>query len=568
MNPLPSQCLIAATGAGKTFISGAVLRRLIDNDFHKDKTYGVTNYLYVTKSSVVEKTKRDLRNHFGIHHPNDVEVVNIEQLRSRAGQLWIQRKTKIEYGEEVEYWEWKPLLSPCVIVWDECQVLKNDSSTQHKIATAYSKLPNVTQLFVSATPFARVSEAKALCLSLRLDISPYGFPEGTILTENNWLSFANFVAQGDPTDYNESAVERLMKIIDPFVIRVKGVRWQFNAINNVEIIDFQSPDEAKEYTEAWNKYLAKKAKLEESITDNPLFQLWIETAIFLAAAENCKRFIYAERMVRDVNNGYAAVLAVKQKKTLINVVKILNEKYGVPRDKISLVWGGGQTQLTAKQKLKMKVLENKELFEKSGITMEDMMLNEVEERIVEDLPEHLRLGSQAKDERQREIDRFQRGQSLFCIYTLKAGGAGLSLHHTDEMVKEKVRRKESGYAVEEDIPKIPTRPRKATITPTWSAIELVQAIGRCPRLTSLSNTIQTMLFYRDTVEEQQSQVVMHKLKCLGKVVRQRESWTDLVVKHYEAQKLADELIKQTEQQETNDPQETELVAVDEEDEEE
>ena len=148
-----------------------------------------------------------------------------------------------------------------------------------------------------------------------------------------------------------------MKILEPYVIRVKGVRWQFNAINKVEIIDFLTDKEREEYSEAWNKYLKKKARLQETVTDNPLFQLWVETAIFLAAAENCKRYIFAKRMVDDVKNGYAAVLAVKQKKTLINVVKILNETYGISRDQISLIWGGGQTQLTSKQKLKLKVID-------------------------------------------------------------------------------------------------------------------------------------------------------------------------------------------------------------------
>ncbi len=553
-----SQLLIASTGAGKTFIAGATIRRMLDANFHEGKTYGCTNYLYVTKSSVVEQTKRVFRNFFNLQHPNDVEVINIEQLRSKAGQLWLKQESLIVNGEEQFFWKWKPLLSPPVLILDECQTVKNPSSTQHKLVVSYSDLPNVTQLWMSATPFARISEAKAFCLSLKLDISSYGFPDGTILTNQNWLSFASFIAQGNPEDYNEAAIERLMKILEPYVIRVKGVRWQFNAINKVEIIEFLSDMEREEYAEAWNKYLRKKAKLEESVTDNPLFQLWIETAIFLAAAENCKRRIFAQRMVKDVKNGYAAVLAVKQKKTLINVVKILHDEFGISRDNISLIWGGGQTQLTAKQKLKLKVKENLKTFEAAGISMEDMGLEEVEERLMEDLPENLRLGNQSKEERQREIDRFQSGKTLFCIYTQKAGGAGLSLHHTDEQTKQKVRHKESGYAVEEDIPNIPTRQRKLTATPCWSAIELVQVLGRCPRLTSLSNTEQTMLFYKDTVEEKQAFVVMHKLRCLGKVVRQRESWTDLISRHTEAKNLAKEMVDSTssiESDEYEDPNE-------------
>jgi hypothetical protein len=274
---------------------------------------------------------------------------------------------------------------------------------------------------------------------------------------------------------------------------------------------------------------------------NPRFQALVELGIFLAAAEYCKRYIFAERMYRDVQNGYAAVLACKFKKTIIAVTKILNEKYGVSRDNISLIWGRGQTQLTAKQKLKAKVRENQSKFEEAGITMEDMMLEDVDDRVLEDLPAELRLGNQSKERRQYEIDRFQSGKSLYCIYTYKAGGVGLSLHHTDEQNNYKVRRQKNGYAVIEDIPNVPTRPRKATVGPTWSPIELVQGCGRVPRLTSLSDTIQNFLYYKGTVEEEQAFVVTHRLKCLSKVVRQHEPWADIITNYAKAKEKAREV---------------------------
>jgi hypothetical protein len=132
---------------------------------------------------------------------------------------------------------------------------------------------------------------------------------------------------------------------------------------------------------------------------------------------------------------------------------------------------------------------------------------------------------------------------LYCIYTYKSGGVGLSLHHSDEQTRIKVRRQKNGYAVVEDIPKVPTRPRKATVGPTWSAIELVQGCGRVPRLTSLSDSEQNFLFYRGTVEEEQAFVVTHKLRCLSKVVRQHESWQDLITNHQNAKQIARDLTK-------------------------
>jgi hypothetical protein len=544
--------ILASTGTGKTFVAGAILRRLLDRNFAEGKTWGHVQFIYVTRSTVVEQTKRVFHNYFGINTATEVEVINIEQLRSRAGEMWVNRKLTIENGEEVEKWEWKKLINPCVLMLDECQAVKNETSTQHKILCAYSAIETpTTQFFISATPFTRVSEAKAFAIATRKDISHLGFPSGTRLTAATWQTYAAAIANPSPPDeYNEAAVERLMKDLDDYVVRVKGVRWQFNAINQVEIIDFDPPSESndftatqKEYQDAWETYVTRCAKLDQSVVEGNM-QRMVEQGIYLGAAEYSKRYIFPKRMVQDVKDGYAAVLAVSRKRTLIGVVKILIEKYGVTRDQISLIWGGGQTQLTAKQKLKLKVRENESVFTEAGITMADMQLEEVEDRILEDLPPEYKLGMQSKEERQREIDKFQSGRSLYCIYTCKAGGVGLSLHHTDELTKYKVRRQKNGYAMVEDIKNVPTRPRKATVGPVWSPIELVQCIGRAPRLTSLSDTKQTLLYYRDTVEADQAFVVRHRLGCLSKVVKQKEPWTDLITNHARAKEISERIIEE------------------------
>jgi len=497
----------------------------------------------------------------------ETEVINIERLRTRAGQIWLEEIETIVNGEEVTTWKWKPIINPSVLFIDECQAVKSSDSTQHKIILKYSELENTSQIYISATPFTRVSEAKCFAIATHKDISNWGFPDGTRLSEATWNTYASAISHPSaPDEYNEAAVERLMKDLDEYIVRVKGVRWQFNAINSVEIIDFESPVQRKEYDDAWERYLVKKAKLEEAITDNPRFKAMIELGIFLAAAEYAKRYTFAKRMYEDVQNGYAAVCAVKFKKTIIAVTKILCEEYGVSRDKISLIWGGGQTQLTEKQKLKAKVRANEDVFKQAGISMEDMMLDDVEDRVMEDLDPALRLGNQSKEQRQVEIDRFQSGRSLFCMYTYKAGGVGLSLHHTDEQTKEKVRRQKNGYAMVEDIPNIPTRPRKVTVGPTWSPIELVQGCGRAPRLTSLSNTVQRFLYYRGTVEKDQALVVTHRLRCLSKVVRQHENWMDLIQNHEKAEEIAKSRVDEMKNQETDEPQ-TDIPNIGEEEEE-
>jgi hypothetical protein len=344
-----------------------------------------------------------------------------------------------------------------------------------------------------------------------------------------------------------------MKDLEDYIVRVRGVRPQFDAINGVKIIEFETEEKRQWYNEAYDRFLEEKAKIDaaKDAGDSAGICYLVILLKFAMAAELC----HAEHFARDMyeavmHRGKAAVAAVKFKQTLIEIVKILNEKYGVSRDNISLIWGGGQTQQTKKQKAKEKIKSLADKFKKMGIELDDMLadtgLDEVEDRVIVELPEHLRLGPQDQNERQKEIDKFQCGDSLFCIYTLKSGGVGLSLHHTDELSKFKCRRKESGYAVEEDIPKVPVRPRETFVVVTYNAIELVQGVGRVPRLTSLSPTIQNVYCYAGTVEVDMGAIYSKKLRCLSSVVKQKEDWQGIIFGGHNRAKLVEEAINKTE----------------------
>lgn len=397
------------------------------------------------------------------------------------------------------------------------------------------------QLHISATPFARISDARVFACGTRKPISdPTGVGLGRVTLKNsNWITYANAIAApATPVEYNEAAIGRLVKDLDPYIVRVTGVRTQFDAKNSIKMIGFQTDEERAYYNDAWERYVREKAKLEQAGVDKSgvasgRFAILVQLLKFRMAAEFCRRYHLAQEMYTAVKNGKAACAALSFKGTIIAVGRILIEEYGVSRDEISLIWGGGQTQLTKKQKLKQKLMTSREELEAAGINVDELLqqmaLEDVEERVLEDLPKHLRMESQSKEERQIEIDRFQSGKSLYCMYTFRAGGVGLSLHHSDEMTKYKVRRKPNGYAVVEDIPNVPVRPRVNFLAPTYSAMEMVQGLGRCPRLTSLSDTEQQLLFYRGTVEEDVARIVSQKLRCLSKVVRQRESWQDIVM---------------------------------------
>lgn len=413
-----------------------------------------------------------------------------------------------------------------------------------------------------------------------------------------------------------------MEDLKEYVVRVTGIKSQFKGRNRVKVVSFKDDDSRKRYDEAWIKMQERKAKADalKGVEGGNAECMFAIITAFTMAAEKEHALTWGQEMFDIVNKeGKAAVCNSKFKGTIIATFKELI-KLGVTRNQVSIIWGGGQTQLTEKQKNKELIKKKKAALEAMGMTAEeilaDMGLDDVEDRIIEDFPPEWRLGIQSKEDRQREIDNFQSGKTLYCFYTLKAGGVGLSLHQTDELVPKtygkearvaaelimpselseelkvihalllnkkdkeatelwnklkpdysipdqlhhclvrilKCRRKESGYVVEEDVPFNPVRPRKTKGTLSYNAIELVQAVGRVPRLTSQSDTEQEIDVYAGTYETEMGAVVSQKLRCLTSVVKAHEDWQDIIMGNNsnERAKIVAKLIATTENQPDDD----------------
>src|ERR1044071_1992518 len=226
------QLLLSMVGSGKTWMFLAVFRRLRDIEFHKQVgSVSPWPFVLVTKASIVEQTKRVASELFNLKHPRDIFIINIDQLRSKFGELFLSEETIMENGEEHTKWIWRPMLYPCLICWDECQILKNPTSTQHKIAASYNELENVWQIFSSATPFTRVSEAKCFCVSTRVKQRVASFVE-TELNNESWPLFAKAIAApAEPIEHSPAAVERLIDKMEDYIVRVTGIKPQFHARN-------------------------------------------------------------------------------------------------------------------------------------------------------------------------------------------------------------------------------------------------------------------------------------------------------------------------------------------------
>jgi superfamily II DNA or RNA helicase len=104
-------------------------------------------------------------------------------------------------------------------------------------------------------------------------------------------------------------------------------------------------------------------------------------------------------------------------------------------------------------------------------------------------------GSVSGEEREKNINDFQTDISRIIICNIRAGGVGISLHHIES----------SKY------------PRISIISPTYSAQDLVQALGRIHRAGGKSKAIQKIIFAAGTIEEKVSKKVQKKIKNIERI---------------------------------------------------
>lgn len=96
-------------------------------------------------------------------------------------------------------------------------------------------------------------------------------------------------------------------------------------------------------------------------------------------------------------------------------------------------------------------------------------------------------GGQRDDDRERAVRAFQSGTEPYIVANIRAGGVGISLHDPTG-----------------------SRPRLALISPTYSAQDLRQALGRAHRAGG-ARSIQRIIFAAGTCEERACEAVAAKL---------------------------------------------------------
>jgi SNF2 family DNA or RNA helicase len=101
------------------------------------------------------------------------------------------------------------------------------------------------------------------------------------------------------------------------------------------------------------------------------------------------------------------------------------------------------------------------------------------------------VGGQTNKQRDNDIADFQNNVKRIMIVNTQAGNAGISLHDLNGNF-----------------------PRHTIISPTWSAVNMLQCLGRAHRAGGKTPVIQNILFAEDTIESQICKRVQTKINNL------------------------------------------------------
>jgi superfamily II DNA or RNA helicase len=103
-------------------------------------------------------------------------------------------------------------------------------------------------------------------------------------------------------------------------------------------------------------------------------------------------------------------------------------------------------------------------------------------------------GGQTIEDRELIIRDFQNDNTNLIICNIQAGGQSISLHDT-----------------------LGNHQRVSIICPTWSAIKLIQALGRIHRAGSKSPALQRIIYCSNTIEEQLCRTIKTKLDDISQI---------------------------------------------------
>lgn len=493
-------CLLPLkTGKGKSFICGAVINWFKDNNF-----LGVTDpleffppVLYITPRTVVEKTKRTLREKFGLKVGNDatddVMVIHYQALSTKRFKVFFEQYEEDTYNQKRMAFRWRASPFALVIV-DESHKIKKETSvmTRRIAAMAKGRGGDKTKwLFTSATPGVTLNDMKTFSILAGVRFA------GDPINHETWTPYIRQFS-GDPHKPNSAAMLRWAKSLGAAYVNPPDDPSKTKTINRITLLSWENEEQRRKYLSAEEDYIKALERAGGSTAISDRGAMARATMIFRAAEELIKAESMVKRALDLHARGYAPVIADAFLQSVIETLALL-AKAGIPRSKISVIWGGKrlikQSEIFTEEEYVKAVdeyvdenfniedwdREKRAKFRKSreyyGAQVRgNYTSSEYADRV--EWLEQMGLKHQTDEERQREIDRFQSGETEFCIFTLAAGGVGVDL--------------------DQQLPHV--RPRWMLATICYYAEEYQQALGRCKRIATLQpEVVQESLFFEDSI---------------------------------------------------------------------
>jgi hypothetical protein len=501
------------TGKGKSWVAAGVALWL---QKHKPQEFmdfmGIfPKILIITKRSVVLEF-RDTCKRLGLQDVGlSVDVWSYNEVMAKKNQMFFKEVQEVIFGQPVKVIKFSlpAACAPRLIILDEVQEIKKEKSKRTRYLAALRDIEGIKWAFTSATPAVTLQDTMFMTLCMDLE---YGgrkvdrelFPEFCRALNGN-----SNIPINKP---NAAALERWKFAIGKRFIKPPNDPQKVKAINRVKFFEITDPINKSMVKNAMDNYL--KSLEASGKTIDPQGQVMVAFMVMARAAELASVDQWVADAIEHHKQGYAPVLAIRFTETLKEyVLKLSKSEYfqqlGYSRDKISLIWGG-QKEIKESDLLPVDraskigaligewVMNNPDVTrqptaDEIGVSKDELRafrkgIRYTSERLFREMSKEsfarrneqlreLKLHNQTQQERYENVKMFLDGATEFCVYTLSSGGTGISLDHR--------------YAH--------ARPRWVMSTMTYWAEEFAQALGRCVRVSTITDTVQEIYIPQNTL---------------------------------------------------------------------
>lgn len=470
------------TGTGKTYVSVYVCQQL-----------NLIPFIICPKS--VKNTWITILGGLG-YKPNEYWVTNYESLYTKKSIVGFDQETKKFTWNFDSFPEIKKHKSRILFIYDEAHRCKNIDSNNCKIAMALQE-HKVKILLLSAT----LADKIEFFLPFGLILGFYNDLESGLI----WMS-----------NLNNSPVLINKKIFNEYGSRMKKSDTQ-NIFSNNKIyfnsIFIENQFEIEQKYDRIYKLMefAKSSKITKPAPTNK-------------KKENKKK---EDKENKDDDTDDIDIANIKATDILVaDDDGNLEIENGLEDD---------DNKLTPRQQCRVEIMSLRQEIELLKVnTMANMATDYIKKnksvvifvnftKTIIKLKERLNTdcviwGLQNIQERNKAIDDFCSDKSRLIICNIKAGSEGISLHDT-----------------------IGKYPRVSIISPTWSAQDLLQALGRIHRAMGKTDCVQEVIYCKNTVEEHMGYTIRNKINNIrlvndGKITVKNDN-LETLLKNSHAQKM-------------------------------